>query len=221
MRKTIHLIVLLFVLVPALSVAAEKFQENINYFEIFPNYPGEEQGKLEVLEFFWYNCPHCKDIEPHLLKWLERKPEGVTFNQIPVIFMGRDGHPNAAGKLHAETFYALEMMGKLEGLHEVIFSAIHEQGLSLNSPEAMEKFLAEKGVDAEQFRNTRQSFAVQTRVSRSIELARRFGIDGVPSLVVGGIYRSGSTDSFEEKTALVDFLIARVKAEQASAAKTP
>lgn len=217
MRKTIHLIILLFLLAPTLNAAAEKFQENIGYFEIFPNYPAGIQGKVEVLEFFWYNCPHCKDFEPHLTQWLNRKPEGVVFNRVPVIFMGRDGQPNAAGKLHAETFYALEMMGKLEGLHEVIFGAIHDQKISLDSPEAMEKFLAEKGVDAEQFRNTRQSFAVQTRVSRSIELARRFGVDGVPNLVVNGTYRSGSVGSFEALTALVDFLIAKVKAEQAAA----
>jgi len=219
MRKTICFIALLITLAPLAFAGPEKFQESVNYFEIFPSYPGTAAGKVEVLEFFWYNCPHCNDFEPHLEQWLSRKPEGVEFAQVPVIFMERDGRPNAAGKLHAETFYSLELIGKLKALHGVIFNAIHGQRIPLDTPAAMEKFLAEKGIDAEQFRNTRQSFAVQTRVNRAIELAKRFGIDGVPNLVVGGTYRTGPTGSFEGMTQLVDFLIAKVKDEQKSATK--
>lgn len=217
MLKKALFVILLAALVPMVGVAADKFEQNVNYFEVFPNYPGSEKGKVEVVEFFWYNCPHCKDFEPFLHRWLARKPQEAVFNQVPVIFPGRDGGPHPAGKLHAETFYALEMMGKLEALHGAIFSAIHEKGTKLDTADAMEAFLAKNGVDAEAFRATRQSFAVQTRVNRSIELARRYGVEGVPIMVIGGTYRTGPTGSFEEMTRLVDFLIAKVKDGQAVA----
>jgi thiol:disulfide interchange protein DsbA len=209
-RRGFLAVVLLIVLAPLSLHAADKFEENISYFEIFPKYPGTEAGKIEVLEFFWYNCPHCYDFEPYLEKWLAQKPTDVAFTKLPVIF-------NQTGRMHAETYYALELMGKEHSVSNLIFSAVHDKKMQLNTIEAVEKFLAANGVDVDQFRSARQSFAVQTRVNRAADMAKRFDITGVPSVVVHGSYKSGSTRSFGEMIELVDYLIDKTKKEMALA----
>ena len=209
MIKKIALLALMLLTLPLFAVAADKFDENVNYFEVFPRYPGGEAGKVEVLEFFWYSCPHCYDFEPHLEKWAAKKPDDVTLTQIPVIF-------NKTGRMHAETYYALELMGQPHELNQAIFSNIHDKKIKLNSAEAMEQFLASKGVDVKQFRSARQSFAVQTRVNRAADMAKRFDITGVPSVVVGGSYKTGSVRGYEEMVELIDYLIAKVRAEAAN-----
>lgn len=199
--------VLVLAAVPLTSAFAADFEEGTNYFEIFPNYPDDDKNHVTVREFFMYTCPHCYDFEPFLKKWLARKDKDIVFVTVPAIF-------NKTAKMHAEVFYALKLMGKEEELREPFFAAIHKDNQLLDSIEEVEKFLAEKGVDIEKFRNMRQSFAVQTEVNRAGELARRYGITGVPAMVINGKYRTGPTRSFEEKTELVDYLVNKVHKEK-------
>lgn len=199
-------------LLPMTAIQAE-FKENESYFEIFPSYPSAEQGKIDVVEFFWYNCPHCYDFEPHLAAWLKQKPASVNFSQIPMIF-------NPTGRFHAEIYYALELLGLGEQLHSKIFQQIHDQKQKLDNADTMGAFLKTQGVDLKKLEDTRKSFAVQTRVKNAEKLAERYGISSVPSMVVAGTYRSGSVKSFEELTSLVNVLIDKAsKADTASAAK--
>lgn len=209
MMKRILLLVLA-TMVPLTALKAE-FKENQSYFEIFPNYPGTEQGKVDVVEFFWYNCPHCYDFEPFLASWLKQKPESVNFSQIPMIF-------NPTGRFHAETYYALQLLGLGEELHSRIFREIHDQKRKLDNADSMGTFLKTQGVDLDKFEATRKSFAVQTRVRNAEEMAKRYGISSVPSLVVAGTYRSGSINSFDELIDLVGFLIDKARKDQAAPA---
>jgi thiol:disulfide interchange protein DsbA len=180
--------------------AEERFQESTNYTEIFPPYPGSEVGQIEVVEFFWYSCPHCYDFEPHLKKWLTTKPKDVNFVQVPVIF-------NPTGRMHAETYYALELMDKLSLVHEAIFSAMHDDRKKLNTAEAMEEFLASKGIDVQAFKQAKASFGVQTKVNRAMDLAKRFNVTGVPNVVVNGSFKTANTKSFEEMIELINYLV--------------
>ena len=197
--KTVWLLLLLMML-GAPAVAKVAFEESNHYVEIFPAYPGSEQGKIEVVEFFWYNCPHCFDFEPHLQGWLETKADDVHFVRVPAIF-------NDKAKMHAETFYALELMGLINSMHSKIFETIHDQKRRLDSLDAMAAFLTEQGIDEQKFRNTVKSFAVQTRVNRAASLAKRFSITGVPNVVVNGAYKSSNTQSYEQMIELIDYLI--------------
>lgn len=203
------LLLLLALFLPFAALQAE-YKEDQSYYEIYPSYPGTEPGKLDVVEFFWYNCPHCYDFEPHLETWLKQKPDFVNFTKIPMIF-------NPVGRFHAETYYALELLG-LGSLHHAIFKEIHNQHHKLDNPETMGAFLKTQGLDMDKFEATRKSFAVQTRVRNAEEMAKRFDISSVPNMVVAGTYRSGNVKSFEELIALVDFLIDKVQKEQVAKA---
>lgn len=204
---------LLLACLPLLASAAERFQENQNYFEIFPSYPGSEPGKVEVTEFFMFTCPHCYDFEPHLKRWLEKKPEAVNFVKVPAVF-------NPQARFYAETYYSLEIMGVDHSVQEKIFAAIHDHQRNLGDIDAMAQFLAEEGVDANNFRQQLKSFAVQTRVKRAEELVKRFAIRAVPSMVINGAWRTGQVASFDEMLELVNYLIDKSKSE-ALADKTP
>ncbi len=201
-------LVLLLLLVSPVLMAEEavSFQENENYFEIFPNYPSSEKGKVDVQEFFWYNCPHCYEFEPFLEPWVAKKPEDINFSQVPALF-------GKSGRLHAELYYALEAMGKLPDLHLKIFKAIHEEGQRLESREVIESFLQGQGVDLLVYRQAVASFGVQTKVNRAEELGTRYMLKSVPTVVVNGTYRTGQVNSYEQKIELIDYLIDKVRQE--------
>ncbi|MEO5343771.1 MAG: thiol:disulfide interchange protein DsbA/DsbL [Gammaproteobacteria bacterium SHHR-1] len=200
------LLALLLTGLPLLALAAGPFKENQNYFEIFPSYPGTEPGKIEVVEFFMYTCPHCYDFEPHLLDWLKTKPEDVDFIKVPAIF-------NPQARFFAETYYSLEILGVDHSVHEKIFAAIHDQRRDLGNVDAMARFLGETGIDADSYRKQLKSFAVQARVNRADELVKRFSIRAVPSMVINGAWRTGQVASFEQMLQLVDHLIDKSRSE--------
>ncbi len=188
--------------------AASKFEEELHYFSIIPEQPGAEGNRIQVVEFFWYACPHCYEVEPHIRKWLEKKPEHVDFVRIPAMF----NRSNVI--MHAKTYYALLLMGMADELSDPIFRAIHEQKRVLNTQEEMEEFLEEQGVDIQAYRKAMKSFAVQTQARRAAVLAQRFDIRGVPAIVVDGKYRTGGLEG-GTLMQVTDFLIGEVGKEKA------
>ncbi|MCW8944563.1 MAG: thiol:disulfide interchange protein DsbA/DsbL [Sedimenticola sp.] len=183
------------------------FEEDVHYFSIIPEQPGAEGERAQVIEFFWYACPHCYKLEPNLNAWLGKKPENVEFVRIPAMFKRADV------VLHAKTYYALTLMGVEEELNVSIFDAIHEQNNRLATPEAMESFLAEKGVDLDAYRKAMKSFAVQTQARRAEVLANRFDIRGVPAFVVDGKFRTSGLEG-ETQMQVIDYLIDKVVTEK-------
>ena len=191
-------------LVLAGGALAETFEEGKQYIPIQPQPPVGVGDDVEVIEFFWYGCPHCRDFEPTVTKWASGLPENVTFTQVPVMFGG-------PADLHAQAYYALQGMGELERLHEKLFHAMHVEKNKLRSREDLDAFLAENGVDMAEFREAMNSFAVAAKVNRARALMRRYGIRGVPALVVDGRYRSGSGfKSYQEMTEVADYLVDKV-----------
>jgi len=189
---------------PALSWAAEAptFDEGIDYELIVPAQPGGSGGTVEVSEMFWYGCPHCYSFEPKVQKWLASKPDYVEFRRVPAIFS------NPRWRLHARAFYAADVLDVTDAMHPVIFHAIHEQQKRLDSVEKLVDIFGEHGVSEEDFREAFDSFAVQSGVSRSADLTKRYGIDGVPTMVVNGKYRIDGpmAGSYDKLIETVNFL---------------
>ncbi len=192
---------------------AKSFEEGLQYVPIQPQPAVGTGNEVEVVEFFWYGCPHCRDFEPTVSQWAQSLPENVKFSQVPVMFGG-------AADLHAQMYYSLESMGELQRLHEKLFHAMHVQKLKLRSLAEVEAFLQENGVDIEQFSRTMNSFAVAAKVNRARALMRRYGIRGVPALVVDGRYRSGKGfASYQEMTEVADHMVDKVLAQRQEQAK--
>jgi thiol:disulfide interchange protein DsbA len=170
--------------------------------------------QVEVIEFFWYGCPHCRDFEPTMLSWAAELPDNVTLVQMPVMFGG-------PADLHAQMYYALEGMGELERLHGKIFDAMHVDKRDLKTRAAVDAFLEENGVDMAQFDEAMGSFAVAAKANRARALMRRYGVRSVPSLVVDGRYRTGTGfNSYEEITEVIDHVVDKVvNQRQAQAAR--
>lgn len=186
------------------GLLAADFQEGREYESIKPAPPQGTGNEVEVLEFFMYTCPHCKDLEPVVNSWLERKPEHVNFSRVPAMFGG-------AANLHARTFYALEIMGEGERLHEPLFHAIHDQKRRLSKQSDVETFLKEQGVDIEKFQAAMSSFTVQTKANRASALMRRYGIRAVPAMVVDGRYRVKNSPQVTDVT---DYLVEKINTER-------
>jgi thiol:disulfide interchange protein DsbA len=168
-----------------------------------------EAGKIEVIEFFWYGCPHCNAFEPALEAWVKKLPADVAFRRVPVAFREE---PFVA---HQRIFYALEAMGQVEAMHRKVFYAIHNDRQHLDKPAEISAFMVKNGIDGAKFLDTYNSFGVQTKVRQAKQLAEAYKIDGVPALGIQGRYftsgtLAGNTDRALEVT---NFLLQRARSK--------
>jgi len=152
-----------------------------DYRPISPPQPTDSGAKVEVLEFFWYGCPHCNTLQPSLRAWLKNKPADVEFKRVPAVFQD-------SWVPLTKAFYAIDAMGLTDKLHHDVFAAIHEQKARLQEPKVLFDWVAGKGVDKQKFIDTYNSFAVQGRAQRSIDLTRNYDIPGTPALTIDGKY---------------------------------
>ncbi len=175
---------LLFILLLAFAGLANALEPKAGeeYDRIEPAPPVGTGDQVDVLEFFMYTCPHCNHLEPSLEAWRKNLPANVHFQPVPAMFGG-------VANLHAKTYFALQAIGEADRLHEAFFKEIHEKKNRLGNRQAIEKFLADQGVDLDKFRQAFDSFAVQTKANRAAALMRRYGVRAVPTLVVDGRYR--------------------------------
>ncbi|MHA6572488.1 thiol:disulfide interchange protein DsbA [Pseudomonas yamanorum] len=177
------------------------------YVELTNPVPVSVPGKIEVVELFWYGCPHCYAFEPVINPWVEKLPEDVNFKRIPAMF----GGPWDA---HGQLFLTLEAMGVEHKVHNAVFDAIQKQGKRLTKPDEMADFVATQGVDKDKFLATFNSFAIQGQIKQAKELAQKYGVQGVPTLIVDGKYRFdiGSAGGEKEALNVADQLIAKERA---------
>lgn len=140
---------------------------------------GAAPGKIEVIEFFWYGCPHCYIFEPTIEAWAKQLPADVVYRKVHVAF-------RETVKIHQRLFFTLEAMGKEAQVRPAIFNAIHRGGQSLTDPKAVAAFLAPLGVDSAKFLETYNSFTVQTKCQHATKLQDQYNIDGVPTVAIGG-----------------------------------
>jgi thiol:disulfide interchange protein DsbA len=171
-----------------------------------PQPSGAPPGKVEVLEFFSYACPHCSSFEPTLEAWQTRLPADVSFRRVPVPFL-----MNADNFM--KTYYALETIGAVQPVQLKIFQAIHIERQRLDTPENIAAFLAKHGVDQAKFLAAFKSFSVATSVSRAKKMVADYKVESVPTLVVAGRWMTSPSQagSQERALAVVDQLVQRAR----------
>ncbi|MDE2439651.1 MAG: thiol:disulfide interchange protein DsbA/DsbL [Betaproteobacteria bacterium] len=177
------------------------------YTPIMPPQPTEDAGKIEVLEFFSYGCPHCAEFNPLLTGWVAKQQGDVAIRKVPITF-GRAAWANLA-----KLYYTLEVTGDLHRLESEIFKAIHVERENLFEEKALTEWAVKKGVDAKKFAETFNSFGVMSKVKRGDQMAQTYKITGVPALAVEGKYLVGGRD-FNETLSITDSLIAKVRGEK-------
>lgn len=180
-----------------------------DYVLVNPAQPTETKGKVEVLEFFSYGCPHCSEFEPQLEKWAKTQGKDVDVRRVPITF-GRDVWIPLA-----KMYYALEALGEMDRMHGVVFDAIHNQHVPLNVEAAQFEWIATKGIDAKKYQDVYKSFTVQSKVARAQQVAAAYKITGVPTMAVAGRFMtSGSlTGSHEAMLRTIDQLIVTARAD--------
>jgi len=179
------LIPLLFIAFTPTTHAAGSVTEGVNYQLIQPAQPPMKSGgKIEVIEMFWYGCPHCHRFQAHLDRWLKTQPDNVEFIRIPVIF-----REDKVWTIHARAFFTAQALGKLEEIHKPLFNAIHNEKRNLDTEKSLMEFFAEHGVSNDDFRSAFKSFSVNSKVRRADKFANKYGIQGTPTVVVNGKYR--------------------------------
>lgn len=183
-------------------LAARAIDEGVDYLTLPAPRPTEAKGKIEVLEFFWYGCPHCYRLEPELNVWAKKLPKNVAVRRIPATL-----NPNWEPLTRA--YYALEATGLTDKLHAKVFEAIHVDGADLNKPEAFFDWAAKQGADKAKLAQAYNSFSVNAKVMRSRQLAQEYKLTGVPALAVNGKYVSSAymTGSNPALFAAIDHLI--------------
>ncbi len=138
-------------------------------------------GKIEVLEFFWYSCPHCNVFEPAFEQWTKKAAKDVVVRRVPVAFR-EDFVPQQ------RLYYTMEAMNLVEKMHIRVFSAIHGEKQMLNTDASVLAWAEKQGIDKAKFAETYKSFGVATKAKRAVQLQNDFKIEGVPSLGVAGRY---------------------------------
>jgi thiol:disulfide interchange protein DsbA len=183
------------------------FKEGTDYLSLKSRVPTEVgKGKIEVLEFFWYNCPHCNAFEPTLSAWSKKLPKDVELKRVPVRFR-EDFEPQQ------RAYYVLEALGKVEELQGKMFAAIHVERQNLTKLDALLVWSEKNGIPAKQFTDLYNSFSVIGKARQAAKLQEQFKVEGVPALGIGGrFYVDGSlSGSMERALQITDFLAAEIR----------
>lgn len=191
------------VLAQADTSGARRFELGEHYERLTPAQPTSSgPDQIEVAEVFWYACPHCYTFDPYLESWKEDLSGDVNFVRIPVLWAG-------IHQIHARIYYTAETLNKLDEVHADVFREIHVNRNGLDNPGEIGAFFENYGVDAATFDNTFESFAVYTKLQRADELARRYQISSVPTVIVNGKYTTSATmaGTYPQLLEVIDELI--------------
>lgn len=209
LTKRVFIASIFILLSGVVGAQSQKIEEGFDYRILPVPQPVETKGKVEVIEFFWYGCPHCYDFEPELSAWVKRQPKDVVFRRIPVAFRD-DLLP------HSQLFYALEAMGKGDALNEKVMYAMHKENKRLLAEPEIADWVASQGVDRNSFLATYRSFAVVSKARAAKQLAEAYRIDGVPTIVMQGKYvTSPSIAGTKAKAiAVMDYLEEKIRKDK-------
>ena len=197
----------LFVAGPAAAQGSPS--EGKQFKKVDPPVPPANAGKIEVIEFFSYACPHCNAFEPTIEPWSKKLPADVAFTRVPVPFL-----MNAENFMR--TYYTLETMGQVDAMQRKVFAAIHIDHNYLEKPADIAALMAKNGIDAAKFTSIFNSFSVASSVTRAKKMVAAYKLEGVPTIAVQGrwVTSPGDAGGPEQATAVTDYLIqrARIKA---------
>jgi thiol:disulfide interchange protein DsbA len=156
------------------------------YENVAPVQPVELAGKVEVIEFFWYGCPHCFSFEPVLNEWVKKQSDQINFIRVPAVFSKRWGR-------HAKAYFTAQALGVSEQLHVDFFNAIQVKKQRLETEDQLVKFFVAHGVNEQDFRNAYHSFLVDAKMRQAQSMGPRYGVTSVPTIIVNGKYRSNAS----------------------------
>ncbi|MDY6943455.1 MAG: thiol:disulfide interchange protein DsbA/DsbL [Pseudomonadota bacterium] len=210
MKKVIALLLLMVVTTThPLQAAEEPFEAGVHYRELSRTLLWGDSDKVEVVEFFWYGCPHCYQFEPTLSAWLADNGETVNFVRVP----GTNNRYNPLWDLHAQAYFVSQSLGVSDKTHGVLFHALHnpESKKRLASREEIKDVFISQGVDADAFDQAWNAFLVKTNLNRAEQLGEAYGVGGVPAMAVAGKYVVDSRvpKGFSQMMEVVDFLVKR------------
>ncbi len=167
---------------------------------------GAPAGKVEVIEFFWYGCPHCKEFEPYIEAWEKKQGPDVVFKRVPVAFRD-DFIP------HSKMYHALVALGVAEKVTPAVFNEIHVKKNYLLTPQAQADFLKTQGIDPKKYMDAYNSFSTQSDIKRDAQMMQDYKIEGVPTVIVQGKYVTGpvQTNNLQGMTQVMNFLVQQVR----------
>ncbi|MCU7799874.1 MAG: thiol:disulfide interchange protein DsbA/DsbL [gamma proteobacterium symbiont of Lucinoma myriamae] len=203
-----RVIVTLLMVLGLSSLAWADYDEGIEYEVLTKIQPAPTDGKVEVIEFFSYGCPHCYRFEPYIDKWKETKSDNVEFINVPAIF-------NKNWEALATLYYAAEVLGVEDKMHIAIFEAMHGDGKKVRSFEDLKLVFEKNGVSGEDLEKALSSFTVAAKTRRAKAMTEAYGIKSVPNIVVQGKYRTNGTlaQSHANVFKVVDFLSEKIEKE--------
>ncbi len=174
------------------------------YQQLASPVPTSVSDRVEVVEMFWYGCPHCYHLEPVIQEWLKTKPDYVEYVRVPAIF--RDNW-----KPLARAWYLIDTLELGDRVHLNLFKAIHNKKMNMNNVGLLRSFFANEGVSAEQFDKVYNSFSINSQVNKAANLTRDYKITGVPAIIVNGRYLTSATltGGHEQLIKEIDSLAAR------------
>ena len=209
LSKRFFTVLVLLTLSGLASAQGQKIEEGFDYRILPIAQPVETKGKVEVIEFFWYGCPHCYDFEPELSAWVKRQPKDVVFRRVPVAFRD-DFMP------HSQLFYALEALGKGDAFNEKVMYAMHKENKRLLNENEIADWVASQGIDRNTFLATYRSFAVISKARAAKQLAEAYRIDGVPTIVMQGKYVTSPSIAGTKAKAIgvMDFLVEKIRKDK-------
>ena len=201
------LLCLLILLLPFGLTSAQGYQEGVHYERVAPADDRDPNAPITVEEYFWYGCPHCYTLEPSITQWLETKPDNVTFARIPAPL-------NSRWAVHARAYFVAEVLGKADDIHQPLFDAMHVQRRQIMSKDELAAFFSDYGISEEEFNKVWDSFAVQNKMQKALNDARRYRLTGVPSVVINGEYVTSMATSGGRVFEVVNYLVAGINASR-------
>ncbi len=191
------------------SSHAANYTADIHYFKLPTPQPVQTGDQIEVLELFWYGCPHCYELEPTIEKWLTNKPKNAAYVRMPAIL--RD-----TWAFHARVYFTFEAMDMEDKLHASFFDELHKRKNRIRNKEQLIPFLEANGVPKDRFFDTYDSFAVDSKVRHSQLMSGKYATTGVPTMIVDGKYRATATSAggHEKLMDLVNFLVTKAAKER-------
>jgi len=168
-----------------LPAAAQEIKRGIDY-RVIPQQPVASGDKIEVIDFFWYGCPYCNELQPHLERWRKTAPADVVLRRVPVV-----RHDNWGP--HARIYYALETLGEVERLHLQVYHGYHVEDLYMSKPEVMLEWATKHGIDREKWLAAYNAPDMAQKIERAKELTKLYDIQGTPSIVVDGRYLTSTS----------------------------
>lgn len=197
----------LFVVLLSLATVISAEETNTGYEVLSPAQPTQHADKVEVIEFFWYGCPHCYDFEPELKKWVKSQDKNVEFIRQPAAF-------NEVWSKHAKAYYTAEALGVVDKIHDDFFDALQNKKQSLETEEDLAKFFVAHGVKEADFHDTYNSFVVDAKMRKAPLMAAQYGLTGVPAIIINGKYKTnGPLAGSHEK--MLEVMTRLVKQESA------